>query len=304
MIADIQTGLHDKPVRSLFIDALPTSANGRSPFRPFQIVSLLDMVEFPLGLFISHYIWLGATKNELRSRSEVDTITDQEKTSIQTRLFQIENLAEMCDIDLSYFTGRVATKIADPGRTTLTLHELLSSLRAGWDNELRKQKFLCIPLVDVDYYDHDQLFGAEVHQKFSDAASDIKSAGNCYATGNSTACVYHLMRVSEFGMRRLAARLAVKLTHKRKPMPVEFATWDKVITACKNKINLIRQKPIGPKRQEQLELYSDAADHCLFVKDIWRNNASHTRQPYTPAEAMAAFERVRDFMKFLAVNEI
>src|SRR5229473_1338601 len=50
MIADNQTGeLNGDLVRSLSIEALPTSANGWPP-RPFQIVSLLEMLfEFPAG---------------------------------------------------------------------------------------------------------------------------------------------------------------------------------------------------------------------------------------------------------------
>lgn len=86
--------------------------------------------------------------------------------------------------------------------------------------------------------------------------------------------------------------------------PIESGTWDKVITACKGKIDAIRKKPIGPKKQAQLEFYSDAGDHCLFMKDIWRNNISHTRKPYNKPEALAVLERVRDFMKFLAANNV
>ena len=55
--------------------------------------------------------------------------------------------------------------------------------------------------------------------------------------------------------------------------------------------------PKGPKRQEKLELLSDAADHCVFMKDIWRNSVSHTRNPYKKSEAIAALDRVRDFMR-------
>lgn len=112
------------------------------------------------------------------------------------------------------------------------------------------------------------------------------------------------MRVAEFGLRRIALKLQVKLKDKGQYHPIEYGTWDKVITACKNKITKIRQNPIGPKRQETLEFYSDAGDHCLFMKDVWRNNVSHTRKPYNQPEALAVLERVKDFMKFLARNDI
>jgi hypothetical protein len=50
--------------------------------------------------------------------------------------------------------------------------------------------------------------------------------------------------------------------------------------------------------------YSDAADHCEFMKDIWRNNVSHTRKAYSDPEAVAVLQRVREFMEFLAVNRV
>jgi hypothetical protein len=169
-------------------------------------------------------------------------------------------------------------------------------------NEIEGMVFGFIPKDHGSYFQQDALFGVDVNEKIHGAKDDIREAGNCYAHGTYTACVYHLMRVSEFGLRRVAQKLRIKLTDKGKPILVEFATWDKVITGCKNKITAIRLLSAGPKRQAQLELYSDAADHCLFMKDIWRNNASHTRKPYSQAEALAVMGRVRDFMKFLAAN--
>jgi hypothetical protein len=60
--------------------------------------------------------------------------------------------------------------------------------------------------------------------------------------------------------------------------------------------------PSGPKRQTKLDFYSDAADHGMFMKDIWRNNVSHARRPYHAGEAKVVLDRVRDFMRFLAIS--
>jgi hypothetical protein len=90
------------------------------------------------------------------------------------------------------------------------------------------------------------------------------------------------MRVAEYGLRSLAKRLGVMVTHRGARQRIEDADWDKVITAIKNKIDSIRHLTIGPRRKAQLELYSDAADHCLFMRDIYRNKISHTQKPYKP----------------------
>ena len=116
----------------------------------------------------------------------------------------------------------------------------------------------------------------------------------------STAAVFHLMRVSEYGCGDSHERFFVKLTDKRKHQPLEYADWDKVITGINNKIQHVKTSlSKGPVQHGKLNLCSEAAQHCLYMKDIWRNDISHTRQPYSQAEAIVVFERVRDFMQFL-----
>jgi hypothetical protein len=108
------------------------------------------------------------------------------------------------------------------------------------------------------------------------------------------------MRAAERGLRMLARRLHVTLTHSGKAVPIEFADWNKIITGIKNKIADAHKLAPGPKRQAKLETYSSAADHCEYMKEIWRNNVSHTRKPYTEDEAIDALKKVRNFMQFLS----
>jgi len=166
--------------------------------------------------------------------------------------------------------------------------------------DMYDRKFLWIASTRSAFVDNDSLFGEPVRNAFPSAREDIRQAGNSFAVGSSTAAVFHLMRVAEYGLRALAKRLRVSVTHKGRAVPLQLADWEKIITAIKNKIAAVRILPAGIKRQQQLELYSDAGDHCTFMKDIWRNNVSHTRKPYTDKESEAALERVRAFMLFLA----
>lgn len=173
-------------------------------------------------------------------------------------------------------------------------------IREGLFAEIEKHKFLYLPSQGAEYFARDELFGKVVYDEFPSARDEIKEAGNALAFEMYTACVFHLMRIAEHGLRRLALRLKVKLTDKEKFMPLEFADWDKVITGIRNKIGEARRLPRGPQKQEQLEKYSNAADHCEYMKDIWRNTTSHAREPYIRPEALSAKERVENFMVFLA----
>jgi hypothetical protein len=178
------------------------------------------------------------------------------------------------------------------------------NLETQLSREIHERTFLWIAKDRTAFVEAENLFGEAVTKAFPSAARDIKDAGNCLAVASSTAVVFHLMRVAEYGLRALAKKLRVSLTHKGRTITVQLADWVKVITGIKNKITEVRASSSGMKRQERLELYSDAADHCTFVKDIWRNNVSHTRRPYTDKEAVAVLDRVRAFMMFLAQGPV
>jgi hypothetical protein len=192
---------------------------------------------------------------------------------------------------------------AIPGFTYRQFLVELTVLRQSIEDDLMKRFFVFVEpkkhelLVSVSGEDW-----ADVFKVLPECKPDVLDAHLARMVELDTATVFHMMRVAEFGLRRMAKQVKVKLTHKGHPMPIEFADWEKVIVAIKNKIDKVRQTKIGPTRAAQLEMYSDAADHCVFMKDIWRNNISHVRKPYKPSEALAVIERVRDFMRFIATN--
>jgi hypothetical protein len=183
--------------------------------------------------------------------------------------------------------------------STETMVRELEGIKTSFHIALQKVKFAQIPAPDDRYFENEKLFGDAVFNSFEEARQDIKDSGNCLAASLYTACVFHLMRVSEFGLRRLARKLKVKLTDKQKMQPLEYAVWDKVITAIHTNIEAQKRSAAGPKKQAELSKFSEAGHHCTFMKNIWRNDVSHTRKPYIRDEALSAFARVNGFMRFL-----
>jgi hypothetical protein len=180
----------------------------------------------------------------------------------------------------------------------------LQAILDGIQNNLELRAFMFVSAERVSYYENNLLFGKEFLESFSEeAVVDMVQAGNCYAANLPTACVFHCMRVAEYGLRKLARKVRAKITHKGKPYPIEYGTWDKVIVAIKGKILTARQLPQGPVRQQRLKFYSLAADHCEYMKDIWRNEVSHTRRQYKQPEALAALTRVKEFSQLLATSK-
>ena len=177
----------------------------------------------------------------------------------------------------------------------------LETIQAGLINNLQSRLVMVIPVSRAKHFTGPELFTDSVFM-FPDATSEIADAGRCYAANLPTACVFHSMRISEHGLRALAKRLQIKLSAKGKECPIEYADWAKVIDAIENKIEKVRQKPVGAKKNSELIFYSEAAMHCTRIKDIWRNEVSHTRTRYNLTEALAAMSRVADFMQLLAMG--
>ena len=140
----------------------------------------------------------------------------------------------------------------------------------------------------------------DIWKKFPESMTDTQLAAQCYALEQDMGCVFHLMRVAEHGLRAIARKVGVKLTDKGKRQPIEFATWDKVITGINGEIAKARALPQGPRKNRKLQFYSNAAENCTYIRDLWRNETSHTRKRYNDAEALGVMNRVRDFMQLLA----
>lgn len=188
------------------------------------------------------------------------------------------------------------------GITYQQLVNELDVLRQAIEADLEERTFVFIPRVDAEVLQRMKDTWSNVWEVIPDSHRDVREALSCYALDRHTAAVFHAMRIAEHGLRHLARKLHVRLIHSKKTTPIEFADWAKIITAIKNKIDPVGKRAPSKKRQELLEKYSDAADHCVFMKDIWRNNVSHTRDPYKKPEALGVIERVRDFMQFVATN--
>lgn len=188
-------------------------------------------------------------------------------------------------------------------RESVLCAQLKSIIEAVHIN-LDLRKFMFVPSDQATYWDDVEIFGDNFLIGFPKAAVvEAVEAGNCYAAGRWTASVFHCMRVAEHGLRRLAKRLRVTIKSKGKNCPIEYGDWETIITAIRNKITEIRKLPRGPKREETLRFFSLAADHCEYMKDIWRNEISHTRRRYNKAEALAVLNRVRDFVNPLAKTD-
>jgi hypothetical protein len=270
------------------------------------LFSQWDIMErFILGQFA--YMIERLAKLELyskrESQKELGTIPDELiQSDIMPMIAFFQGQCKAIEFEKGAFQLQGLTQIIRRGELTFErlrseMERLLSDIK--W--ELHTRIFWYVPTNRAKHIDDmlTQPWGAIWEHFPAGARQDAEEAVYCFALERYTASVFHLMRVSEWGLRNIAKRMHVTIRDKGTRCPLEYGDWNKVIVALKNKIDAARALPKGPRKNAKLELYSDAADHCSYMKDIWRNNASHTRKPYQELDALRVLERVKGFMTFV-----
>ncbi len=158
---------------------------------------------------------------------------------------------------------------------------LAADLKADIDAALAKRVFLFVKKGLTDFIDNPILFGKAVATAFPDARFDIQEAGNCLAADCSTAAVFHLMRVAEYGLRALA-------NDRRVTVPkgiLELATWEDILRELENAEAAIQRYPKTLAREAQFDFYHGANMEFKRFKNKFRNQIMHTRDSYDDGEA-------------------
>lgn len=274
-----------------------------------RLWSLWEMIEHVCSHFCAVYQRLA---DEIRwldeSKKPHAVLSEREKTRIYTTTMSLveDEICKLKFLEIGAETEVFGVQSLN-GRlesgdkfTREVLKTELKHVQKDLILRLMKLKFAYIPAPNDKFFEQDRLFGDEVYNVFEEARQDIKESGNCLSAELYTACVFHLMRVSEYGLRAIAVEVGVTITHTGNMIPLEYGEWDQIITQINLKIAVARQLPRDATREKQLQVYSEASQHCLFMKDIWRNTVAHARKSYIEKEAVATMERVRDFMQFLA----
>ncbi len=131
--------------------------------------------------------------------------------------------------------------------------------------------------------------GEEVVSKIAELREDAEEAGNCFALGRYTATVFHLMRIMETMVQKLAEEL--KVTHKDgSPLKAKTEDWYQIELAIARAANAMPKGDLKDKR-------SGALASLSAVRVGWRNPTMHPKQTYTDEEARILIDSVKLFVK-------
>lgn len=174
---------------------------------------------------------------------------------------------------------------------TDSLKHAIKHLNNRIKDDLKEIKFLYVSPTNRDLYESKNLFGDIVTAKFAKAAEDIENAGKCLALGQTTASVFHLMRVMEYGVQLLGKRFKVKIN-------VRTETWYQIQVHVDNAISALPNKT--PHQKARKAKYASASALLSNVRIAWRNDVMHPKATYQSEEAREVFNAVKGFMRHLA----
>ena len=272
-------------LRSLGMGSIPSAG---SIDYPGQLWSLLDMLRFyaaSFGIVMSNIARTNAMIRAFEGvegdleylRKEIEALLEETSAHVMTLPLPLMLIHQFERLEKSVQTAPI-------GELAILLRELHNNVTS----ELSSRYFLMLSVNErVLYEQQDPPFGEKVQGKFPEAALDIAAASRCHALGEWTACVFHLMRVLEHGLRLIADEVGVNAAQEN---------WKNVIDQIESKIRAFEQLPKTPEKETRLRFLSGAAAQFRYFKDAWRNHVSHANKNYDEHSASPVWVHVESFM--------
>ena len=274
---------------------------------PYRLWSLLDMMIKPwahrFGELMSCIL---DCEHNLSEKNPAAELSSTDQYYIRHYLNELYDYAKELSLDSGGQLDRLLGNL-DPSTqaqfrgfpvpTAGDIRGRLTTLRQSLDRELKKRSFLFVPDSRVDFYHEDDkpLFGDEVEKVFRSTTPEIAEFGRCYAVGQWTASVFHLMRATEVALHKWCDDLHLPLK-----IPAEQANWQDILNLAIKHQNQMRQETPSQKRDDDLEYYGSSIASFTGFKDAWRNHVSHAKVRYDERQATSIMHHVRAFMERLS----
>lgn len=301
------------PTSVLRLENLASESGIEAPFpaRPFQVVSLLDMLRYYAGLFHLYCTKLEEFQHALghraESRGQDSPVTTEEAKEALTIIQDISQECKRINLERSLERLERLTSLL-PRYTELkfSLTHLIwemNELNIAIAADLGDRRFFSISEEEAKLYENDDLFGTEVSSRFPKANDESRIAGTCYAMNNYTGCVFHLMRAVEYGARTMLKELGVQ-THENRP--IELCDWGGLGAALNVKLNdLSIGRRNDAQKMQDFEFFSYPI-HEFEKFRTWRNKVSHLREEYLPGHTKDIMDATERYLRHLATrfNEV
>ena len=247
-----------------------------------SLVSLLEM----LKVYAHQYVRLGQLIHEHSGRLYMATPEEDDPGRPLSQQAVVELNAHLAD--LSALCDELGLKIARRGIERARIDHPKSdreydALIGVVTDELESQLFLFVPATRSSCYQADPGM-----PRFPTASTEIVRAGNCYAVGEYTACVFHAMRSAELGLDAVRANLCLPARD------INERSWGNICNDIRGGIS--GKGKAWPKQ----DIYTALLATLVAVKDSWRNQTMHVASSYDEAQALSILRNTKDFVSRLS----
>jgi hypothetical protein len=223
-----------------------------------------------------------------RSANSENTVPQE---AIKLVLPSCQEIEQYCDQLGLHDTGdcvRRLIKELRSSRNVRAYNQFIVELQTRLTEELTHHVFLRVERPY--YYGNHPRFAQLVAGIYPEIAHDVVEAGNCLATGRGTACVFHLTRIMDFGLRKIGLKLRVQ--------EMQNKSWQRILSQVNRAVARMGENTAALKKRK--EAYIGMAARLEGVKTVW-GDADLTPKPvYTVKEAETLLGAVNEFIVHVA----
>lgn len=280
---------------------------------PNRLVGLKAVLEF----YARHFIGLrdelqlaafqmsaGACSAQAQEQFFTDTLP-----KLREHCLALELTLSVDQIDRINSLGRI---------TQRTMTGYLLELQQRIDDEMSGRAFYIIPTDRRGFYqvedieveplkrfrmvrlkDAAEVFGERAVARFPAAYDDLQESCKCFVFRRNKACVFHLMRVIEVAVVKLA-----KLIGLQDPKP----SWGAILGKLEQVVLRTKYQDRSPGINQHLAFLEQVLPEMQSVQRSWRNRVSHVEDrilpigEYTDETTGKIMDAVRVFIDHLAVD--
>ena len=199
---------------------------------------------------------------------------------------------------------RFASEIPDKfGITPPTdLKPRATELQSMIFDEMNGQLFLWVPHERARFYEYpadvkkwddtERAIEGPIAGRFRTASNEIYSARRCYALGQWTPCIFHLMRACEVGIKALYKTL-------NRPAPKLSDSWGNMLKPMDEQLQKNSVERDGEWAKHP-DFFDHATNDIRAIKRAWRDATMHVEANYDESGARKALDAVTSFFIHLA----
>lgn len=218
-------------------------------------------------------------------------VSESEREIFVSQLSKIEDDCRAISLDMVLLEVR-RTKSNLNDCTYIHLAQRFANIYERIYDQLSQKSFFYLPDDRRAFYiDPRNEFGEKICNAFSECLHDIEEAGKCYGFGRWSATIFHLMRITESGLKFMCG----EASQYGIIFPEHNNSWDSWLKPLDKQFSKRHEeKTVEWKKVESK--YAEIAADLRNVSKAWRNPTMHVGINYDQEHAFKIYSAVKHFM--------